>query len=114
MIEMTLQTKRPWGRFLQFTENEPTTVKILEIEPQQSISLQFHNKREELWYFLDKAKIQVDNMTLFMREGEQIRIKKGIEHRVFALDEKVRILEISSGIFEEDDEVRIEDKYNRT
>ena len=48
----TLIVKKPWGQFDQFTHNEISTVKIHSINPNSSLSLQYHNNRTEFWYIM--------------------------------------------------------------
>ena len=43
------QEERPWGNFRQFSHNELSTVKIISINPNSSLSLQYHNNRSEFW-----------------------------------------------------------------
>ena len=107
------EVKRPWGLFKQFVLNEKCTVKILEIKPRQELSLQKHQKRKEHWYFLTPGIIQIGKKRKKVKEGEMIEIGKNIPHRLVAEGKGVKVLEISLGEFREDDEIRIEDKYNR-
>ena len=107
------EVKKPWGCFKQFALNEKCTVKILEIKPKQSISLQFHKKRDELWYFFNKAIVQLGEKKIKVKKGDVIKIKKKTPHRIIAGKNKVEVLEVSFGKFDENDEVRLEDKYGR-
>ena len=107
------KVKRPWGEFKQFVLNKKCTVKILEIKPKQELSLQKHKKREEQWYFLEPGIVQLGNKKIKVKEGELIKIPKNKPHRIIAGKNKVRVLEVSFGKFEEKDEVRLEDKYGR-
>ncbi len=50
--------KRPWGGFIKFIDNKPCTVKILSLKKGESLSLQYHNLREEFWYLIS-GKINV-------------------------------------------------------
>ena len=43
----TYTAERPWGKFEQFCKNEKTTVKILTVNPNGELSLQFHHNRDE-------------------------------------------------------------------
>ncbi len=104
---------RPWGNFKQFVLNKKCTVKIIEINPKQQLSLQLHNKREEMWYFLEPAIVQIGSKKFSVKEGQLIRVPKKVAHRVKAGTKKVRFLEISYGEFKERDEVRLEDAYGR-
>ncbi len=105
--------KRPWGHFNQFVKNKKCTVKILEIRPKQELSLQYHRKRKEMWYFLTDGYVQIGLEKKKVKKGELVVIKKRRAHRVFSKDKKIVWLEISVGKFKEGDEVRIEDKYGR-
>jgi mannose-6-phosphate isomerase-like protein (cupin superfamily) len=104
---------RPWGKFKEFVKNKKCTVKILEIKPRQQLSLQYHRKRVEAWYFFDKALVQVGDNVKRVKTGELVKISKGKVHRVMSGWKKVRFLEISYGNFSEGDEVRLEDNYGR-
>lgn len=106
--------KRPWGKFEQFTHNEKTTVKIITVNPKQKLSLQYHNHRKEFWRFLDNpAKVTIGKKTIKVKKDQEVLIKKRIMHTVEALGKPVRFLEISFGNFDENDIVRIKDKYGR-
>ena len=107
------EVHRPWGNFKEFIKNKKATVKILELKPRQELSLQYHKKREEMWYFLDKAIVQLGDKKKRVKPGEIVKVGKGKPHRIFAGLRKVRVLEISFGSFSEGDEVRLEDKYGR-
>ena len=105
--------KRPWGFFKQFVLNKKCTVKLLEIKPKQELSLQKHKKRDEIWYFLDNARVLLGKKRFSVGEGDLIKIKKNTPHRIIANRKKVRILEVSTGTFDEKDLIRLEDKYGR-
>lgn len=107
------EVKRPWGTFKQFVLNKKCTVKIIEIKPRQELSLQKHKKRKENWYFLNPGIVQIGEKRKKVKEGELIEIGKNVPHRIFAEDKSVKVLEISLGNFKENDEIRLEDKYNR-
>jgi mannose-6-phosphate isomerase-like protein (cupin superfamily) len=107
------EVKRPWGLFKQFILNKKCTVKILELNPNQELSLQKHEKRKEQWYFLEDGIVQIKNKKINVKKGETITIPKKTPHRIISKNKKLSVLEISFGEFDEKDEVRIEDKYGR-
>ena len=114
-IHRPLEVKKPWGKFIRYTLNTPTTVKILEINPGEVLSLQSHNYRDELWIPLNERVVaEIDGEIYFPKELEPIFVPKYSKHRLSAKDKKVRVLEISFGYFDEEDIVRYEDKYGRT
>jgi mannose-6-phosphate isomerase-like protein (cupin superfamily) len=109
---------RPWGGFIKFTDNFPSTVKILFIKKGASLSLQSHKLRREFWYVIQgKIKITIGkNLKTLkkknLREGEKIEIPKRYIHRIEGI-EKSKVLEISIGRFKEEDITRIKDRYGR-
>jgi len=114
-MDKTRRVEKPWGFFNQFTQNEVSTVKIIAVKPHQQLSLQSHQKREELWIFLDEGLIaEVDGRRIPSTVSPQVFIPKQAKHRLTNdSDHLARILEISFGHFDEDDIVRYEDKYGR-
>ena len=107
------EVKRPWGAFKQFALNEKCTVKIIEVKPMQELSLQKHKKREENWYFITSGIVQIGKNIRKVKQGEMVKVRKNIPHRILAGVNEVKVLEISFGSFNEKDEIRLEDKYNR-
>lgn len=108
------QIERPWGYFRQFCKNTPTTVKIIRIKPNESLSLQSHAKREEFWYFISGSGIvEIDNEKKDLKIGDELIIPLGVKHRLTANSLGLEIMEISYGDFDEEDIIRYEDKYGR-
>lgn len=113
-MQQRIYDTRPWGNFIQFTTNEPSTVKILTIKPHESTSLQYHKLRQEFWKVLKGSPIVIiGSAKVLASEGQEFFIQKGFKHRIEARDTEVQILEISFGTFDEQDIVRLEDKYLR-
>ncbi|MEW5924538.1 MAG: phosphomannose isomerase type II C-terminal cupin domain [Candidatus Zixiibacteriota bacterium] len=105
---------RPWGNFVQYTNNEICTVKIITVDPNQILSLQSHKKRDELWVALDEGlKVELDNKTLLPKPGDQILIRRGSRHRLGSTGKRARVMEISFGFFDENDIERYDDVYGR-
>ena len=110
----TFIVKKPWGQFDQFTHNEKTTVKVLSVNPNSSLSLQYHNKREEFWRIISgHPKVTIGEKTVTAKPGDEFMIKKKELHRIETKDDAAQFLEISYGDFDEDDIIRTEDKYGR-
>ena len=107
--------KRPWGGFERFTLNESSTVKLITVLPNQKLSLQFHHERTEFWRVIKgTATVMIGDKTLQAKEGDEFSIPKEVQHRLMAGAEGVTVLEIATGIFSEEDEIRLSDDYNRT
>lgn len=106
--------ERPWGRFERLTNNKNSTVKLLYVKKGESLSLQYHNKRDEFWKVISgNPFIEIDELREKANAGDIFETKAGSKHRISSPDNDSVILEISIGEFDEDDIVRVEDKYNR-
>jgi len=109
-----LIVKRPWGQFEQFTQNEKTTVKVISINKDSSLSLQYHNHRTEFWHILSGIPfVTIGKKHIEAKPGDEFVIEKETLHQIEAKDSAVRFLEIAYGDFDEDDIVRVKDKYGR-
>jgi mannose-6-phosphate isomerase len=108
--------KRPWGEFHQYTKGEPVTVKILFIHHGhgETLSLQYHNHRSEFWKILKgHPLVEIGDQAIEAKEGDEFFIDIGVQHRMSAPHDEVEFLEIARGEFDENDIVRLEDKYGR-
>lgn len=107
--------KRPWGEYERFTLNEQSTVKILTVLPGETLSLQYHHTREEFWHVIEGTiEVTRGEEVLTGNAGDEFMIEKGMQHRIANKGTSVaRVLEIALGEFDENDIVRIEDKYDR-
>lgn len=107
--------KRPWGHFDRFCQNDNScTVKLLHVKPNEELSLQYHEKRNEFWRVLEGNPVIVigDRITK-AKAGAEFFIPHHTEHQIISQDYPVQILEISFGEFDEGDIIRIKDKYQR-
>jgi|SRR3989344_5321823 len=107
--------ERPWGNFERFTLNEKTTVKILTIQPNESVSLQTHERRDEFWRIIKGSGVvhigEVEHQTMI---GDTFWCPRNSTHRISGGPEGIQWLEISFGEFDEQDIVRLEDRYGRS
>ncbi len=109
-----LLVERPWGHFERFTLNEKSTVKLLYIKKGESLSLQYHNHRDEFWKIVSgNPFVEIGESKNEANPGDEFVTKALTHHRISAPKDDVVFLEISFGELDEEDIVRIEDKYNR-
>lgn len=105
---------KPWGKSEVFCLNEKVSVKIHTVKKGESLSLQYHQKRDELWRILSgRARVIISKESKIATPGDEFKIKHNSVHRLTALSSEVVFLEIAWGDFSEADIVRLEDKYNR-
>ena len=115
-MRLTHHTKeeRPWGNFERFTLNEPSTVKIITINPNQELSLQQHEHRDEEWRIVQgSGKVIVGEKQTEVHPGDEFFVERGMKHRVEAGKDGLMFLEVALGEFDESDIKRFEDKYGR-
>lgn len=114
MHQEPYQEERPWGTFRQFTHNEPTTVKIITVKKGERNSLQAHKMRDEFWAIIaGTMTLTIGKKTFDAGAGEEFWIPAGTKHRFKGLGDDNRLLEISFGTFDENDNERFEDDYGR-
>lgn len=106
--------ERPWGNFERFTQNKVSTVKIINVRPNERLSLQSHEQRSEFWKILSgSGEVTLDGEVKKAQMGDEFDIPVRGKHNVEGGNEGISFLEISFGHFDENDEVRLEDKYGR-
>lgn len=106
--------ERPWGKFEQFCHNEPVTVKIITVNPNSKLSLQYHYHRDEFWRIVaGSGQIVLGDETIDVKKGDEFFIPKVTKHRMMTTDAVMEVLEVSFGVFDENDNVRLEDDYDR-
>lgn len=121
---MKLKTvTKPWGyeqHFPDVTTIHNKTIsyraKTLVVYPGHSLSLQYHQHREEHWKILDgSAIIQINNDRYTGYKNTEWFIGKNVKHRIITSNnEHVVIREESFGdVWNEYDIIRIEDQYGR-
>lgn len=105
---------RPWGSFTEFTKNEQSTVKLISVTKGEELSLQYHNHRDEFWRVISgNPQLTIGEENIDAKPDDEFNISAKTEHRISAPNDDVVILEISTGNFDEEDIVRLKDKYNR-
>ena len=105
---------RPWGEFVRFTLNEPSTVKLLTVQAGAALSLQTHENRDEFWRVVGgTGKIHIGDRTHTVGVGDEFWCARTIPHRMEGVDEDLVVLEIAFGQFDEADITHLEDQYGR-
>jgi mannose-6-phosphate isomerase len=112
--DRVVEDHRPWGRFRRYTHGEETTVKLITVEAGQSLSLQRHEHRDELWVTLDPGlRVRIGDEVFDAEVGDEFFIPRGTRHRVAGGEGTARFLEVAFGRFDESDIERLEDRYGR-
>jgi mannose-6-phosphate isomerase len=108
---------KPWGHELLWAQTDDYVGKILFVRAGESLSLQFHNEKDESWLVQSgRAKLELGSAgdPVLTQEviapGAAFRFRPGTVHRVSALEDTT-IVEVSTPHL--DDVVRLEDRYGR-
>lgn len=110
-----LRVPKPWGYELIFAKTARYVGKILHVNQGETLSLQYHNVKEEtLFVVRGELKLTIesdgDRRVLPLREGESFHIPPRLIHRMEAVVD-TDVAEVSTP--ELDDVVRLEDRYGR-
>jgi mannose-6-phosphate isomerase-like protein (cupin superfamily) len=128
---------RQWGEFITLANNEKATVKVMTVHPGQSLSVQMHRQRDHLYYALESGLIvqyvqepalelyeskdfdimyfwNFNLVTVNVYFGDKFFFPRGYLHSCRnETDEPLCFLDIAFGHYDENDIIRIGDKYGR-
>lgn len=113
----TENSTRPWGHYNVLLDTDYCKVKQITVKPNQRLSYQRHEKREEYWTIVKgQATVTLNDKKIALSEGQQIHIPQHANHRIAnKSSEPLIFIEIQRGsYFGEDDIIRIEDDYGRS
>ena len=110
-----VKINKPWGSYQDLFRSKEVVVKIITVDPGEEISYQTHEKRGEFWYIQSGGGLMILNGDEWhMFTGQSITIEQGDEHQIInRLDNPLIIYEMQYGECDENDIVRLRDKYNR-
>jgi mannose-6-phosphate isomerase len=107
---------KPWGWELVWALSEHYCGKVLFVRAGESLSLQYHEAKDESWYVQEgRASLELGEVggareTVEIAAGDCFRFRPQTVHRVTAVED-TRVIEVSTPHL--DDVVRLEDAYGR-
>ena len=107
---------RPWGKYTTIFEGNRWLLKLIEVKPKASLSLQMHHHRAEHWVVVNgTALIEKNGEKQLLSENESTFIPLGCKHRLSNPGRmKLELIEVQSGSYlDEEDIIRYEDSYGR-
>jgi mannose-6-phosphate isomerase-like protein (cupin superfamily) len=107
---------KPWGEERIFAEGGRYAGKLLLIRRDESLSYQYHERKEETIHVLNGVLgLQVardgESAELRLTAGETFHVTPGTRHRMYAPEGDCLLVEVSTP--ELDDVVRLSDRYGR-
>ena len=118
MSEIPKRVEKPWGYELWWARTDRYVGKILHVKKGESLSLQYHNVKDET-IMIQSGRLLFETRPtgedgelkkVEMKAGDVFHITPGTLHRMTGLED-TDILEVSTP--ELDDVVRLEDRYGR-
>jgi len=105
--------KKPWGEELWFALTEDYLGKVIRINPNEKVSLHYHEKKEEtLFLYSGQMKCNKRKTGRIYSPGQRVHIYPRMIHNFEALPEEAVVLfEVSSPYPK--DSVRVKDFYGR-
>ncbi len=106
---------KPWGKVATYALNQPASVRMITVEPEQETSVHYHRMRDEMWVVLDPGlTVEIGNRVVEAQAGEEFMVAAEETHRIRNTGAvRGRVLEIAYGYTTEDDTQRLEDAYGR-
>jgi len=106
---------KPWGKVVTYALNQPSSVRVITVEPGQETSVHFHRLRDEMWVVLDPGlTIAIGNRVVQAVPGDEFQVSAETAHRITNGGQtRGRVLEIAYGYTTEDDSERLQDDYGR-
>jgi mannose-6-phosphate isomerase-like protein (cupin superfamily) len=108
--------ERPWGDYEILHESENYKIKLIRIYPNEEISLQTHEHRDEHWIVVRGTAIaRIGSEEHILQKGSKITIRAKEKHRLSnKTNTELLLVEVQIGCYlGEDDIIRYEDKYGR-
>ena len=108
---------RPWGRWEVVEAHSSYTLKRIEVNSGERLSLQYHNHRSEHWVVVAGCgTVTIGGDVMRVERGSHVYIPRKTKHRIANEGaERLVFVEIQFGDrLEEDDIVRVEDDYQRS
>lgn len=123
--------RRPWGSGEIFADQENCSVRILSVDAHQKLSFQRHVCRDELFVAMDNEtgfdlsgaefgdsppanELDARIESVSLQAGDYLLIPRGVWHRARAGRNRVRLLEVAFGLYDEDLDIeRVLDVYGR-
>ncbi len=110
------KVEKPWGWELVWAEAEDYVGKLLFVRAGESLSLQYHEVKDESWLVqeghatLELGDVGDELATFEIAAGDAFRFRPRTVHRVTAVEDTL-VIEVSTPQLS--DVVRLEDRYGR-
>lgn len=115
-VALHREVYRPWGKYDCIDSGYRYQVKRISVKPGEKLSLQLHHHRAEHWIIVSgTAKVQIDDKEFILTENQSTFIPIGSIHSLENPGKiPLEMIEVQSGSYlDEDDIIRLSDRYGR-
>lgn len=116
-VAATKENRHPWGYSWVLAQNrDRVTAKLLTVYPGESLSLQRHQHRDELWMVVaGQPHVQIGTDRWRAWQWSMYEIPAGVTHRLWVMkgDQPAKVVELAFGTFDDEDIERLDDVYGR-
>ena len=104
-------TDRPWGNYKVVYQDSNKKVKVIEVEPHRSLSLQSHSMRSEHWVVVEGTAVVYIETDKYKHEeiircNESIYVPIGAKHKLYnKTDQMLQIVEVQIGDYLGEDDI---------
>lgn len=104
-------TDRPWGNYKVVYQDSNKKVKVIEVMPRQSLSLQSHQQRSEHWVVVEGiAEVYIETEKYkhheIVERNESIYVPLGAKHKLYNnTDQILQIVEVQVGDYLGEDDI---------
>jgi len=107
---------KPWGHYVDIHRSKEVVFKQIVVNSGEELSLQSHSLRDEFWFISSGVGVlTIGSQDYHVKSGDIYSIYKGVKHKIKNDGPKeLVVFETQTGICDEEDIVRYDDKYGRT
>ena len=116
MVRSEDRVEKPWGFYEDIFRSNEVVFKRIVVSPGEEISYQRHSKRGEFWYVTERTGyFRWNNVEKWkVKQGFSVKINENDSHQLINNgNDDLVVYEMQYGKCEEDDIIRMEDKYER-
>ena len=73
------ESNRPWGKYTVIKDESNFKLKIIEVNPGQRLSYQYHNKRSEVWTIVEgSGEVIIDGKKIVLSMETVLKLIKNL------------------------------------
>ena len=83
---------KPWGKVATYALNQPSSVRLITVEPSHVTSVHYHRMRDEMWVVLDPGlTIEIGNRVVDAQPGEEFMVAGLKRFRILGINDDIAV-----------------------